>query len=129
MVQKERLMFRQRGLGFWSFIWSAAVLVLVAVLLIKTIPVYTDNMKLRSALEDLADRSDIMQVHRRELIRSLENKLYIDYAHEIVDLKKAFKVKNVSGKRELSIDYERVVPLAYNASLLFDFKNHVTVPR
>lgn len=128
---KKQLMTlkKQRGLGFWSFVWSAAVVVLVAVLLIKTIPVYVDNMKLRRVLEDLADQPNIMQTHRLEMIRSLERKLYIDYAHEIVDIKKAFKVKNLKGKRELSIDYERVVPLAYNASLLFDFKNHVTVPK
>lgn len=129
MKNPMKTMNRQRGLGFWSFVWSAAVVVLVAVLLIKIIPVYLDNMKLQRALEDLTDQPNIMQTHRLAMIRSLERKLYIDYAHEIVDIKKAFKVKNIKGKREFSIDYERVVPLAYNASLLFDFKNHVTVPK
>ena len=46
----------------------------------------------------------------------------------IVNLNKAFKVKNLNKNRELYIDYEVVVPLAYNVSLLFDFNNHVFAP-
>ena len=70
-----------------------------------------------------------MSMSRGAMIRSLNRKLNIDFADTVVNLDKTFKVRNVDGGKDLSIDYELVVPLAYNISLLFDFQNHVIAKR
>jgi len=59
----------------------------------------------------------------------MKRRLNIDYADTYVNLDKAFTVKNVKGAREMSVNYEVLVPIAYNAYLLFDFKNEVLVTK
>jgi hypothetical protein len=87
-----------------------------------------NNQKLYNSLVSLAEEPGVMTMHRADMIRRLNKKLNIDFADRIVNINKAFKVKTIEGKRDLSIDYELVVPVAYNVSLLFDFENHVLAP-
>jgi hypothetical protein len=117
--------YKQSGLTFWGFVWGSALVVCIAYLVIIGIPPYLNNQKLYRALEALSEESRVMTMTRSSLIRSLNRKLNIDTADNIVNMDKTFRVKNIDGNRDLSIDYELVVPLAYNVSLLFDFKNHV----
>ena len=118
----------QRGATFWSFIWGIVLFVCFCYVLILSIPPYVNNQKLFNALESLAEEPGIMTMHRAQMIKRLKRKLNIDFGDQIVNIDKAFKVKSVEGKRDLSIDYELVVPVAYNVSLLFDFQNHVLAP-
>ena len=121
--------YKQSGLTFWGFVWGSVLVVCIAYLLVIGIPPYLNNQKLHRSLESLAEEPDVMSMSRASMIRSLNRKLNIDFADTIVNLDKTFKVKNVDGNKDLSIDYELVVPLAYNISLLFDFKNHVIAKR
>lgn len=118
----------QHGLSFWGFIWGVVLFISICYLLIISIPPYLNNQKLYRSLEDLAMEPTILTMHRAQMIRLLNRKLNIDYVDTIVNINKAFKIKSIEGKRDLSIDYELVVPVAYNVSLLFDFKNHVLAP-
>ena len=54
--------------------------------------------------------------------------LYIDYAHEVVDLKQSLVVEKNKTSMIMSVDYEVIVPLAYNISALLTFKNRVETP-
>lgn len=122
---KSASLARQKGMSFWGFIWSAVIVVCISYLLVISIPHYINNQKLYRALEDLAVEPGIMNMNRHSMIRLLNRKLNIDYADNIVNLNTAFKVRNVDAKKELSINYELVVPVFYNVSLLFDFENSV----
>jgi hypothetical protein len=125
---KQQIVKKQAGLSFWGFVWSAVMVVLVSYILILSIPVYINNAKLDRALQSLAEEPAIMRMSRKLMIDSLERKLNIDMADRIINIHKVFKFKKVGGKRELMLDYEVVIPVVYNASLLFDFKNHVLAP-
>ena len=70
-----------------------------------------------------------MTASRNSLLRVLKRRLNIDSADTYVNLNKAFAVKNVKEGKEMSVDYEVVVPLFYNAALLFDFKNSVVATK
>ena len=119
----------QRGLSFWYFIWQVVLFICLAYLLIIGIPPYLDNAKLKRALESLAEEPRVMQMSKPQMIKLLNRKLNIDIADDIVNLKQVFKVKNVEGRKELSIDYEIAVPVVYNISMLLDFENHVLTPK
>ena len=119
---------RQTGVTFWGFVWSAVLFVCVCYLLILSIPPYLNNQKIHHALTSLAEEPEVMTMSRGALLRLMKRKLNIDHANDIVNLNKAFKIKNVNGKRDLYVDYEVVIPVFYNISLLFDFKNHVLAP-
>ena len=111
------------------FIWSVVLFICMSYLLIIGIPPYLDNAKIMRALEHLAEEERVMRMSREEMIRLLYRKLNIDYGDRVVDLKTAFKVKNVDGKKDLSVDYEIVIPVVYNVNLLLDFQNHVLAPK
>jgi len=125
---KQQIVKNQTGLSFWGFVWSAVMLMLISYILILSIPVYINNAKLDRALNALAEDPAIMRMSRKKMILSLERKLNIDMADRIINIHRVFQYKKVGGRRELMIDYEVVIPVAYNASLLFDFKNHVLAP-
>ena len=70
-----------------------------------------------------------MTASRIELLRKMKRRLNIDYADTYVDLDKAFTVKNIKNGRQMTVNYEVLVPVAYNAYLLFDFKNEVVATK
>jgi len=125
---KQQIVKKQAGLSFWGFVWSAVMLILISYILILSIPVYINNAKLDRALNSLAEEPSIMRWSRRQMIESLARKLNIDMGDTIINIYSVFQYKTVGGRRELMLDYEIVIPIAYNASLLFDFKNHVMAP-
>jgi hypothetical protein len=125
---KQQIVKKQTGLSFWGFVWSAVVVVLVSYIMILSIPVYINNAKLERALISLAEEPSIMRMSRTQMTQSLGRKLNIDMGDRIINIYEVFQFKKVGGKRELMLDYEIVIPVVYNASLLFDFKNHVMAP-
>ncbi len=120
-------MKKQRGISFWGFLWGAAFFICVTVVLVRSIPPYINNEKIGRALEALEEERNVMTASRVTLLRKMQRRLNIDYADEYVDLKKAFVIKNLKGKRQMTINYEVVVHLMYNAYLLFDFKNEIII--
>lgn len=125
---KPVTMKRQGGWTIWTLMLGIALIVFFAYLMMKLFPPYFDNMKLEEALKTIADDARITQMDRRQIIRELDNILYIDYGHEIVDLKESLTVEKNKTSMILGLDYEVVVPLGYNISALLDFQNQVDVP-
>ena len=122
-------MKRQRGVSFWGFIWGAAFFICVTIVLVRAMPPYLNNQKISTALERLLEERTVMTDTRITLLRKLKRRLNIDFADEYVDLDKAFQIKRIKNKRRITVNYEVVVHLAYNASLLLDFKNEVIAER
>ena len=120
---------KQKGLSFWVFIWAAVLAICFSYIIIIGLPPILANHKIYRSLEHLSEEETIMNMSRLQMVRILSRKLNIDYADTIIDVRKVFKYKNFEGRRELSIDYELVVPLVYNISLLYDFQNHVLTPK
>jgi hypothetical protein len=120
---------KQKGLSFWSFIWTAVMVVCISYLLIIGIPPYLGNQKLYRGLERLAEEPKIHSMSRITMIKLLNRQLNIDYADNIVNLDTAFRARNADGNKALSINYEMVIPVFYNISLLLDFKNEVIAIR
>ncbi len=122
-------MRKQRGLSVWGFIWASILVICILVLGMRSVPPYLANQKINNALNLLAEEGDVMTATRITLLRKMKRRLNIDYADTYVDLDKAFTIKNVKGGREMSVNYEVLVPVAYNAYLLFDFKNEILVTK
>jgi len=121
-------MKNQKGMTFWEFVWGATLFIFICYALIVAIPPYLNNQKLNNALVSITEEPDISTMSRDSMLKILKTKLNIDYADTIINLDKAFQVKTISGRKQLTIDYELVVPVLYNINLLFDFENHIPVP-
>jgi hypothetical protein len=78
-------------------------------------------------MDKIIEDPRITDMTRRQVIRELDNILYIDYAHEVVDLKESLTIEKKDKIMTIAIDYEVVVPLVYNVSALLDFKNRAEI--
>ncbi len=106
---------------------TVAVLLAVVLLVMKLTPHYLDNYKLESALEHVSTDSRVANMTRREILREIKNKLYIDYGDELINLDESLVIEKRRGGMTLSLDYEVVVPLVSNISALLDFNNSADV--
>ena len=119
----------QRGISFWYFIWQVVLFICLSYILIIGIPPYLDNAKIKRALTSLAEDDRVNSMSRAEIVKRLNRKLNIDVADDIVSVRETLRIRNVDGRKELSMNYEMVVPVAYNVSLLLDFENRVLTPK
>lgn len=121
-------MRRQRGITFWGALFVIVLVVILALLFMRLFPPYFDNIKIQEGLKKLAENPDTPRLTRMQIINRLDNILYIDFAHEVVDLAKAIRIAKTKTNMNISCEYEVVVPLIYNLSALIEFKNDVDVP-
>ncbi|HBE91602.1 MAG TPA: hypothetical protein DDW55_03410, partial [Gammaproteobacteria bacterium] len=99
------------------------VILFFTMLTIKILPSYIENQKFQKALDNLAEDQAAVKWNRHQMIKSLTNRLYIDFADETLDLSEAFSISKTRDARVLTISYEKVIPLAFNISALLDFEN------
>ncbi len=118
---------KQSGWTFWSLSAIVVLLVLLVLLFMRLFPPYFDNLKLQEAMDKIVENPRVANMTRRQVIQELDNILYIDYAHEVVDLKESLTMEKKDKIMTIAVDYEVVVPLVYNISALLDFKNRAEI--
>ncbi len=118
---------KQSGASMWGLIGGSALVILFALITMKLVPAYLDNNKIANALASLAEQPGVGSWSRRQMLEKVSNTLYIDMAHDLLDLNEALTITKAKNTKVISIDYERVIPMAYNISALLDFENSVEV--
>lgn len=126
--QRGGLPARQGGWTIWSLSFMLLFIAFAAWLTMKLSPPYYDNQRLYEGMKKLAAKPGFGFMERPQLIRDLDNILYLDYAHTIVDLNKALSVQKTKTEKKVRVDYEVVIPLLYNVSALLEFQNEVAGP-
>lgn len=116
-------MNRQQGWTLWTLLLTLAVIVFFSLLLMKLWPHYLDNFKIQSALETVSNDAKIGSMTKNQIVKELDNILYIDFGDEIVDLNSALTLDKSRSSMALMIDYEVVVHLVWNISALLEFNN------
>ena len=118
---------KQAGASMWGLLGGSALLILFALVTMKLVPAYLDNNKVASALASLAETPGVNTMSRRQVINKVDNTLYIDMASDLLNLNEALVITKTKNTKVFSINYERVIPMAYNISALLDFENSVEV--
>lgn len=118
---------KQKGASMWMLLFGSALIVLFALVTMKLVPAYLDNNKVVNALESLKDQPGVGRWTRRQILEKVDNTLYVDLASDLLNLKEALVITKSKSMRVISIDYERVIPMAYNISALLDFENSIEV--
>lgn len=117
----------QSGWTFWSLSAVVILVVVLALLFMRLFPPYFDNLKLQEAMDKIVEDPRVTAMTRRQVIQELDNILYIDYAHEVVDLRESLTMDKKDKIMTITVDYEVVVPLVYNVSALLAFNNKVEI--
>ncbi len=111
----------QAGWTIWSLIFTLGTIGFFAYVGMKLVPMYNENQNIVNAMERSLENANLAKISRRDIINSMEKQLQIDGDDNIIDYKKALKVSRDRTTFKISLDYDRVVPLVANISVLAEF--------
>ncbi|MCB1986086.1 MAG: DUF4845 domain-containing protein [Burkholderiales bacterium] len=112
--------YKQRGLTLSGMLVWSIVLVLVAVLGMKVVPVYIENASIKKNLTAIANDANLKDSHANQLRLAFTKRAQIDNITVIAA--KDIKITRDKGQNHLSVDYSVNVPLFANISLQIDFE-------
>ena len=108
---------RQHGLSMLSFLFVAAVVLVVALLAFRMIPAYIEYFTIQKALDGaLADSNDLSVASIR---RAMDRRLSADYADAITA--KDVDVSKTGNTITASVSWEKRLPVVKNVSILLEF--------
>lgn len=119
MLPKQcRLPRRQRGLSLIGTLIVGALLALLLLTAFRCVPVYNEYFGMRKVMSALAQEAR-EGASTADLRRSFERRAYSDSISSVSanDL----RIRGVGQNAVISVDYDRIVPLVGNVSLLFQF--------
>ncbi|RBP49271.1 DUF4845 domain-containing protein [Arenicella xantha] len=111
----------QGGWTFWSMAFTLSVLMFFAYVGMQLVPVYSANQNIQNAIFRSVEGSDLRKVSRAEVIKRINQQLYLDGSHKILDYKNDLKITRSRNSFLVQAKYERKVPLFFNISVAVDF--------
>ncbi|WP_432741808.1 DUF4845 domain-containing protein [Methylobacter sp. G7] len=109
----------QQGLTLISIVLILGLIGFFVVLTLKVVPIYLDHGKVKSALAALQAMPDIQTKSEFEIRDSLSKRFNINYVYDVT--KDDIKVVKQGNYVKVDIEYETVVKLVDNLSLLAEF--------
>lgn len=115
----QTLAGKQRGLTFISLVFLLCIIGFFALLIIKIGPIYFNHSKVVDAVEAVKNTPDISSQTRGQILSALQKRFDMNF----VDFISSDDIHVVSqpGFVEVDIDYERVVHIMGNLSVLAEF--------
>lgn len=114
---------KQGGWTFWSLMFVMAVVLFASYIAMQLVPVYAINENVKNAMRVSLYDLDFRRATRAEIIRKMNQQLYLDGTHKLLNYKTDLKVKRSQKKFILETHYQREIPLFFNLSLIARFDN------
>ncbi|HSD97798.1 MAG TPA: DUF4845 domain-containing protein [Sulfuricaulis sp.] len=118
---------RQAGMTMWGMLFVLGTLAFTLFLFFKLLPPYLNDFKIQGALDSLARQPDAGSMTVPEMTEAIRKRLEIDSADELFDLSKIMTVESRGKMKKIRINYESVVPMAFNVSALINFDHAIEV--
>jgi hypothetical protein len=118
---------RQAGMTMWGMLFVVGTLAFFLFLFFKLLPPYMDDFKIKSALDSLGRQPDAGVMTLPETKEAIRKRLEIDSADDLFDLNKILTVESRGKMKTIRINYESVVPMAFNVSALLSFDHAIEV--
>ena len=118
---------RQAGMTMWGMLFVLGTLAFTLFLFFKLLPPYLNDLKIKGALESLNRLPDAGSMTVPEMKEAIRKRLEIDSADELFDLSKIMTVEPRGKMKKIRINYESVVPMAFNVSALISFDYAIEV--
>ncbi|MFI3155891.1 MAG: DUF4845 domain-containing protein [Methylococcaceae bacterium] len=116
---------RQQGLTLISLVFVLGLIGFFVLLTLKIVPIYLDHGKVQSALAALKEMPDIQTLSEPEIRESLTKRFNINYVYDVT--KDEIKVIKHGDYLKVDIEYETVVKLVANLSILAEFHDSFEV--
>jgi hypothetical protein len=114
---------RQQGLTLISIIFILGLIGFFVLLTLKVVPIYLDHGKVKSALEALKATPDLETKGEFEIRDSLSKRFNINYVYDVT--KDNITIIKHGNYVKVDIEYETVVKLVGNLSLLAEFHDTI----
>lgn len=118
-----QLRHRQRGLGWFGMFLVLAGIGFVALVGMKTFPIYMNQMKIASAVTKVATDPGMGDQEAQAVRAALQRLWDVDDIGHLQP--RDIKLKRTEHGRFLVYDYEARTPLFYNISLVIHFQDEV----
>lgn len=112
--------YHQQGFSLSSMLFWSIILVLVAVLGMKVVPVYIENASIKKNLIAISNDSNLQNASTDQIRLAFTKRAQIDGITAITA--KDIKIMRDKGQLMLSTNYSVNVPLFGNIALLIDFE-------
>ncbi|MDO8706054.1 MAG: DUF4845 domain-containing protein [Sulfuricaulis sp.] len=117
---------RQAGMSMWSLLFVLGTLAFFLFLFFKLFSPYMDDFKVRTALMSLGKQSDVGTMTLPQIKEAIRKRLEIDSADNF-DLESTLTLEARGKNKVVRINYEAVVPMAFNISALLTFNHSIEV--
>lgn len=116
---------RQGGWTFWSLLFTLLTVLFFAYVGMQLVPVFSENKNVENAMQLAIDNVDPTKATRRQVVRRLQDQLYLDGSHYVLDYKTDLKVARSRKKFIIETHYRREIPLFFNIGVFVNFDNVV----
>ncbi len=130
MTARRISLAKQRGLTFWGMLFVFGTLAFAAIITMKVLPIYLNQMKIDNAVKAVVKEAKADagggQLNIAEMQRSLEKRWDIEDVNYL-DWRDVRAV-NTNRGRVMAYDYEAREHLFYNIFILIHFEDKVPLP-
>lgn len=112
---------RQAGWTFWSLTLTLAAIMFFAYCIIQLIPVYSANGNIVNSMERSLADADLRRITRRQVIKKIDDQLYLDGSHELLNYKEDIAISRDKEMLVLQATYDRKIPMFFNINMLVEF--------
>ena len=116
---------RQGGWTFWSLMFVLLTVLFFAYVGMQLVPVYSENENVKNAMQLAIDNVDPQKGTRQQVVRTLQDQLYLDGSHYLLDYKTDLKVRRSRKQFIIETNYRREIPLFFNLGVFANFDNIV----
>lgn len=113
---------KQKGVTMWGMAMIALIVAFFALLIVKIVPTYLLDMKVKAALEGVARQSQQSNMTNASIRLALSKRFEIDQVNvSDLDVKRDVTFLKKGRNRVIKIEYEVVTPMFANISVLVQF--------
>jgi hypothetical protein len=116
---------KQKGISLWAMIFTISVIVFAAFIFMNLLPVYSGHNSVKNAVNGGLDKSNLRAVTTFGLLRNMRAQMAMDDTDDLADWGKSVTLKRDKKLVTVNLNYQRVVPLFDNISLLVHFDDTI----
>lgn len=113
----------QRGMTLWGLLYVLVTLGLIAMVAVKSVPVYMNAYDVRNTLQQIAAQPDMANASAHQIQGAVQKHFDAGYVSNITG--RDVTVRRVGKQRELEVIYEVRRPLFLNMSMIYAFDERV----
>ncbi|GMQ89920.1 MAG: hypothetical protein BMS9Abin10_0257 [Gammaproteobacteria bacterium] len=121
-----KLRSRQSGVTMWAMISISVLVIFFGLLVIKLVPPYLADLKVRGALASIEREAKGRSMNNAQILLALEKRFDIDSITH-VNVREDVVIERSGRTKIVRIAYEVQVPLAFNISALLEFDHSAEV--